>query len=80
MPTTARQVTLNDVAAQRFAPLTQRTARLLLGHGLTTAEDVTALYPLGLLDIRGFGFKSLREIERCFLPGQHYETRKAPIR
>ena len=80
MPTIARLVTLNDAAAQPFAPLSQRTARLLLAQGLTTVEDVTALYPLALLEIRGFGFKSLREIERCFLPGRYYDPRKDPIR
>jgi|JI10StandDraft_1071094.scaffolds.fasta_scaffold1046861_2 hypothetical protein len=54
-----------------FARLTPRTTRLLLDQGLTTVQRVIEQYPLGLLDIHGFGYKSLREVERCFSLG-HY--------
>jgi DNA-directed RNA polymerase alpha subunit len=63
-------------SANDFADLTTRTARLLVGQGLTTAQQVIELYPEALLAIRGFGYKSLREVERCFLPGQHYDPRQ----
>lgn len=56
--------------------LTPRTARLLRGHGLTTvAQVVEAYHAVTLLDIRNFGFKSLREVEKHFLPGHHYDPR-----
>ena len=64
-----------DEAADPFGMLSPRTARLLRGQGLTRVDQVTALYPEALLDIRGFGFKSLREVEKHFLPGQHYDSR-----
>lgn len=60
-------------ASDEFAALTRRTARLLIGYGLTTAQQAIALYPESLLAIRGFGYKSLRDVERCFLPGRHYD-------
>ena len=56
-----------------FVVLTPRTAKLLVGQGLSTVQQVIDSYPETLLEIRGFGYKSLREIERCFLPGQHYD-------
>ena len=62
-------------STDELAMLTPRTAKLLLGQGLTTSRQIIERYPEGLLAIRGFGFKSLREIERCFLPGQHYDPR-----
>lgn len=52
--------------------LSPRVCRLLDSHGITTADQIKAAYPLGLLGIRGFGFKALREVEAAFLPGQHY--------
>jgi len=68
-------VVASGSSADDFAALTPRTAKLLLGQGLTTSQQIIERYPEGLLAIRGFGFKSLREIERCFLPGQHYDPR-----
>lgn len=64
-----------DEAADSFGMLSPRTARLLQGQGLTRVDQVATLYPEALLDIRGFGFKSLREVEKHFLPGQHYDPR-----
>ena len=58
-----------------FVALTPRTAKLLVGQGLSTVQQVIDCYPETLLEIRGFGYKSLREIERCFLQGQHYDPR-----
>lgn len=66
-----------NVNTDSFAELSPRTARLLIGQGLTTIQQVVARYPESLLEIRGFGYKSLREVERCFLPGQHYEPGRA---
>ena len=60
-----------------FAAFTSRTAKLLVGQGLTTAQQVIDRYPEDLLKIKGFGYKSLREVERCFLPGKHYAPRSA---
>ncbi len=60
-----------------FAAFTLRTAKLLVGEGLTTAQQVVDRYPEDLLNIKGFGCKSLREVERCFLPGKHYAPRSA---
>lgn len=57
-----------------FGNLSIRTARLLRGQGLMTVQLV-AMYPEGLLGIRNLGFKSLREIEKHFLPGSHYTLR-----
>ncbi len=63
-----------------FAALTPRTAKLLVGQGLSTAQQVIDRYPEALLAIRGFGYKSLREIERCYLPGRHYDPMNASHR
>lgn len=63
-----------DTPRDAFAVLTRRTARLLLDQGLTAAQQVIDQYPQGLLNIRGFGYKSLREVERCFSLG-HYNPR-----
>lgn len=65
----------NDDTPDPFEGLTPRTARLLRGQGLTTVQQVIAMYPEPLLDIRNFGYKSLREVERCFLRGKHYLPR-----
>lgn len=47
--------------------------RALARGGITTPEALRAAYPLELLKIRSLGEGSLREIERVFFPGQHYE-------
>ena len=58
--------------AAMSAVLSPRVCSLLGSHGITTPKQIKAAYPLGLLGIRGFGFKALREVEAAFLPGQHY--------
>jgi hypothetical protein len=56
-----------------FSNLSIRVRRLLTSHGIATAEQIKQRYPLGLLGIRGFGYKALREVEAAFIPGQpHY--------
>ncbi len=47
--------------------------RALARGGITTPEQLRAAYPVDLLKIRSLGEGSLREIERVFFPGQHYE-------
>ena len=69
------QVPKCDEAEYPFGMLSPRTARLLQGQGLTRVDQVATLYPEALLNIRGFGFKSLREVEKHFLPGQRYDPR-----
>ena len=44
-------------------------------NGVTSAAQVLALYPEGLLQLQGFGMMSLREVERVFLPGSRYVPR-----
>jgi hypothetical protein len=45
----------------------------LLRAGITTAEQLKAVEPAELLKLTGIGVNRLREIERAFFPGQHYE-------
>ncbi|MEJ5127623.1 helix-hairpin-helix domain-containing protein [Comamonas sp. MYb21] len=45
----------------------------LLSAGITTPEELKAVEPAELLKIKGLGVNRLREIERAFFPGQHYE-------
>ncbi|UXC18571.1 helix-hairpin-helix domain-containing protein [Comamonas squillarum] len=45
----------------------------LLSAGITTPEQLKAVTPAALLKIKGLGVNRLREIERAFFPGQHYE-------
>ena len=68
-----KQKTERVISNDPFENLTHRTATLLRSQGLTTAKQVQDLHPHGLLEIRNLGYKSLREIEDHFLPGQHYE-------
>lgn len=58
-----------------FASMTRRTEKLLLDQGLTTGQQVIEQYPQGLLSIHGFGYKSLREVERCFSLGHYMPPR-----
>ncbi len=53
--------------------LTPETVQALARDGIMTAEQLCAMEPKDLLKIRGLGFVKLREIERLFFPGQHYE-------
>lgn len=58
---------MQPMASNDPAKLTPRVSRLLEAHGITTAEQVRARYPLDLLGIRGFGYKALREVEAIIL-------------
>ncbi|WP_182342656.1 helix-hairpin-helix domain-containing protein [Comamonas koreensis] len=49
------------------------TVMALLRAGITTPEQLKAVEPAALLKIKGLGVNRLREIERAFFPGQHYE-------
>ena len=47
--------------------------RALARGDITTPEQLRQAYPHELLKIRSLGEGSLREIERVYFPGQHYE-------
>lgn len=49
------------------------TVKVLFDAGITTPEQLKAVEPAELLKIKGLGVNRLREIERAFFPGQHYE-------
>lgn len=53
-----------------LASLSLRVRHLLESHGVSSSEQVNAMYPLGLLGIRGFGLKALREVEAAFLASE----------
>lgn len=48
--------------------------RALARGDITTPEQLRQAYPHELLKIHSLGEGSLREIERVYFPGQHYET------
>lgn len=54
-------------------PLSRRVRVLLSSHCITTAEQLAVIHPLILLGIRGFGYKSLREVEALVRPGTRYD-------
>ena len=54
-------------------PLSRRVRVLLSSHGITTTEQLAVIHPLILLGIRGFGYKSLREVEALVRPGTRYD-------
>jgi len=56
-----------------FDKLSSRVKRTLLAHGVTEVDRIIGLYPEGLLSLRGFGFKALREVEALWFPGVYYD-------
>ncbi len=56
-----------------FDKLSYRVQRLLSDHGVTEVDEIIRLYPEGLLSLRGFGFKALREVEALWFEGTYYD-------
>jgi DNA-directed RNA polymerase alpha subunit len=48
--------------------------KTLARSGVMTATQLVELGPKGLFKVKGLGPMKLREIERLFFPGQHYEV------
>ncbi|MNT54467.1 hypothetical protein D3C71_1721880 [compost metagenome] len=57
----------------RFKVLLPRTRHALERNGVDSAEKIKAIYPVGLLRLRGFGWSALRDVESAFFPGEKYE-------
>jgi DNA-directed RNA polymerase alpha subunit len=53
--------------------LAPETVQTLARGGIMTAEQLCSIEPKNLLKIRSLGVVKLREIERAFFLGQHYE-------
>lgn len=60
-------------------PLPIGLVRCLARNDIFTEQQVRDAYPEKLLRIRSFGESALRQVERVFFPGQHYELPRGTI-